>query len=166
MNRLFGLTLLVGLSLGLSSTTHAQTFPTDYFGNDGYVNGGSGLENLPFGGFGFEYTQGPPVSGILMNQYGQVIGTSYFATSPIANSAQPTAVQQPVARQTPRSRTRKAAVQPRYAVTTGSLGWSGANGAAVYSQGMRPRSYGYGYSVSPYGTTQYYGPWKGLTLGY
>jgi len=169
MNRMFGLALVVGLSLGLSSTTYAQTFPTDYDaqGSYGYGNGGSGLENLPFGGFGFEYAQGPPVSGILMNQYGQVlaIGTSYFATSPTVTTAQSAGVQ-PTARQTARSRTKKAPVQPRYAVTTGSLGWSGTSGAAVYSQAMRSRSYGYGYAVSPYGTTQYYGPWKGLTLGY
>ncbi len=124
-----------------------------------------GYENLPFGGFGFEYTQGPPVSGILMDRFGQVVGTPYVVTSPSVMAVQPTAVQF-AGRQTTRTRAKRVVVQPRYAVTTGSLAWPGANAAAGYSQAMRPRSYGSGYGLSPYGTTQYYGPWKGLTLGY
>ncbi len=168
MNRMFGLTLVTGLSLGLNSTTHAQTFPTDYFGQtgSGHDNGGYGYENLGFGGFGFQYTQGPPASGIVMDQWGQVIGTTYVANSPIVTAGQPMAVQ-PSARQTARSRIRKVAVKPRYAVTTGSLAWPGAGGVVAYpQQAMRYRSYGSGYELSPYGTTQYFGPWKGLTLGY
>jgi hypothetical protein len=167
MNRMFGLTLVVGLSLSLNSTAHAQTFLTDYYGQGsyGYGHGDYGYENQPFGGFGFEYTQGPPVSGIGMNQYGQVIGTTYVATSPIVTAGQPAAVQ-PAARQTTRSRSKIAPVQPRYAVTTGSLAWPGGYGVSGNSQAMRYRSYGYGYELSPYGTTQYFGPWKGWTLGY
>ena len=167
MNRMLGLILATGLSLGLCSTTHGQTFPTDYYGQDGYGsgNGVPGYENLPFGGFGFEYTQGPPVSGILMDRFGQVIGNTYIVTSPSVTAVQPTAVQF-AGRQTARTRARKVVVQPRYAVTTGSLAWPGAYAAAGYSQALRPRSYGSGYGLSPYGTTQYYGPWKGLTLGY
>ena len=167
MNRMFGMTLAAALLLGLNSTAHAQTFSTDYYGLDGYGYGpgGYGFENLPFGGFGFEYAQGPPVSGVLMNRFGQVVGTSDIVTSPIVTAVQPQAVQ-PAARQTARSRTKRVLVQPRYAVTTGSLDWQGANGVVANSPAMRYRSYGYGYSLSPYGTTQYYGPWKGLTLGY
>jgi hypothetical protein len=159
MNRISGMTLVVGLLLGLSSTAHAQTFPTDYYGGDGYAPGAY-LENLPFGGFGFEYTQGPPVSGVLMNQYEQMIATPYVVSAPVV------AVRQPVARTTIRTRANRVTVQPRYSLTTGSLVWGGANAALVNSQAMRYRSYGAGYSLSPYGTTQYYGPWKGLTLGY
>jgi hypothetical protein len=168
MNRMFGLILVVGLSFGLNSTTHAQTFPTDYHGQGsyGYGNDGYGHENLPFGGFGYGYTQGPPVSGVVMDQWGQVIGTTYFATSPTVATAQPVVVQQPPVRRTVRARSTKIVVQPRYAVTTGSLAWPGTYDMSGDSAAMRYRSYGYGYELSPYGTTQYFGPWKGLTLGY
>jgi hypothetical protein len=166
MNRMFGITLLAIFFLGLNSTAHAQTFPSNYYDASGYGYGprGSGLENLPFGGFGFEYTQGPPVSGILMNRFGEVVGT-YDATGPIVEAVQPQAVQ-PVGRLMTPFRTKRVRVQPRYTVTTGSLGWQGANGVIVNSPAMRYQSYGSGYSLSPYGTTQYYGPWKGQTLGY
>jgi hypothetical protein len=165
MNRTLGLTLVAGLVLGLNSTIQAQTFPTDYFGHDGYNQGGYGYDNLPYGGFGHEYTQGPPVSGIVMDQWGQVIGTTFVAPGPIVATDQ-AASTQPVTRQNVRSRFRKTPMQPRYAVTTGSLGVSGSGGVAVFGPGMRERSYGWGYGLSPYGTTQYFGPWKGLTLGY
>lgn len=159
MNRISGITLVAGLLLGLSSTARAQTFPTDYYGGDGYAPGAY-LQNLPFGGFGFEYTQGPPVSGIVMNQWGQIIGTPYVVSAPVVG------VRQTAPRTTIRTRANRVIVQPRYALTTGSLAWPGANAAAVNSQAMRYRSYGSGYGLSPYGTTQYFGPWKGLTLGY
>jgi hypothetical protein len=165
MNRMFGMTLLAVFFLGLNSTGHAQTFPTDYYGEGGYGYGPGELANLPFGGFGFEYTQGPPVSGILMNRFGQVVGTTYVASGPVVETVQPQIVQ-PAGRPMTRFRIRRVPVQPRYAVTTGSLGWPGANGVFVNSPAMRYRSYGYGYSLSPYGTTLYYGPWKGQTLGY
>jgi hypothetical protein len=158
MNRVSGMTLVVGLLLGLSSTAHAQTFPTDYAGGDGYAPGAY-LENLPFGGFGFEYTQGPPASGVVMDQYEWVYATPYVVSTPVV------AARQPVVRTTIRTRANRVTVQPRYALTTGSLVWGGGAAAANY-QVMRYRSYGAGYSLSPYGTTQYYGPWKGLTLGY
>jgi hypothetical protein len=159
MNRISGLTLVVGLLLGLSSTAHAQTFPTDYAGGDGYAPGAN-LENLPFGGFGFEYTQGYPASGVVMDQYERVYAAPFVVRTPVV------AARQPAARTTIRTRTGRVTVQPRYALTTGSLVWGGENAALVNSQAMRYRSYGSGYSLSPYGTTQYYGPWKGLTLGY
>jgi hypothetical protein len=165
MKRVFGLALILGLSVGLNSATYGQTFPTDYFGQGSYEYPGHGYENPGFGGFGFEYTQGPPVSGIVMNQWGQVIGTTNVAARSAVTADQP-AVVQPVARQAVRSRFKKAPVQPRYAVTTGSLAWPGGYGAVVNAPTMRDRSYGYGYSLSPYGTTQYFGPWKGQTLGY
>jgi hypothetical protein len=170
---MFGITLLAVFFLGLNSTAHAQVFSNDYHGLNGYTYGpgGYGFENLPFGGFGFEYTQGPPVSGILMDRFGQVVGTTYVETGPIVEAVQPQIVQQPQAvqpagRVAARFRIKKVPVQPRYTVTTGSLGWQGANGVVVNSPAMRYQSYGSGYALSPYGTTQYYGPWKGQTLGY
>jgi hypothetical protein len=161
MNRMLGKILVAGLLLGLNSSTSAQTFPTDYYGHDGYGYGpGSNLADLPFGGFGFEYTQGYPVSGVVMDQYERIYAAPVVVRRPVV------AARQAAARTTIRSRGRTVTVQPRYALTTGSLGWVGANGMVVDPTAMRYRSYGSGYELSPYGTTQYYGPWKGQTLGY
>ncbi len=167
MNRIFGLTLVAGLALGLNSAAHAQTFPTYSYGLDAYGFGGYGYEDVPFGGFGVGYTQGPPASGIVMNRFGEVVGMTDAAPTSVAPAVQPTTVPQ-VVNPTIRGRSKKVYVQPRYPLTTGWLGWPDSNSSAVtgYSPAMRERSYGYGYDVSPYGTTQYYGPWKGLTLGY
>jgi len=159
MKRMLGLALVVIFWIWLSPTSFAQSSAADWYGPGTYDQGVRGIDGFPsgYGGFGQGYAQGPPVSGVYMNQWGQVIGETYPAAAPIFTTARPTT--------TPAySRRGRTPFQARYGVTTGTLGWPGASGMIVPPAG-RYSSYGSGYGLSPYGTVNYYGGFRGYTIG-
>jgi hypothetical protein len=154
MKRILGLAAAIVVPLGLATTTHAQPTP--------YGNGAMGLDYgvssygaQPYGGFGLQYSQALPAGGIVEDQYGVFHVIPYVASAAPIAAVQP----QPSAR-TSRSGYRRAVVQPRYQLPTGSLGSSAANGGILYSPEMRYQSYGSGYGVGPYGVIDHRMMWK------
>jgi hypothetical protein len=104
-----------------------------------------------------------PAGGMVMDQYGLWYAVPYVESAPSVAAAQP----QPQSRTT-RSASRRIAArvaQPRYQLPGGSLGMSGANGAILYSPGMRYQSYGSGYGW-PAGRIDNSGMFHGLPTGY
>ncbi len=160
MKRLLGVSAVLIFWIWLSPSSFAQSTQADWYGPGSYDQGFRGVDGFPSGngGFGMGHTQGPPASGVYMNQWGQVIGETYPASGPIVTYAPPTAA--PTNR-----RTGRAPLQRRYAVTTGMLGWPGGTAVPVYPSAGRYTSYGNGYALSPYGTVNYYGGFRGYTLG-
>jgi hypothetical protein len=135
------------------------------------------------GGFGFEYTQPIPANSYVLDRYWwvqptPVVGTTMPPATVVA--PQPAPVQQPV---NPRRVTRamragrslsRLGGQPytrsgqpvATPLPTGSLYRPATVGMPLYSPAQRYASYGQGYGLSPYGSTDYGGLYKGLYWGY
>ena len=154
MKRILGLAVAIAMTPGLATTTQAQTMPY----GDGAMSPSYGVSSygaMPYGGFGLQYSQALPAGGMVVDQYGQLHVIPYVASAAPVAVTQP----QPPAR-TSRSGARRVLVQPRYQLTTGSLGSSGTNGGILYSPGVRYQSYGSGYGVGPYGVIDHRMMWK------
>ncbi len=163
MSRILGLTVALVVPLCLATTTNGQTTPYGGGGQPNPYYGVSAYGGQSYGGFGFEYSQAQPASGMVMDQYG------LWHAVPYVESAPPVAVAQPQQRaRTTRSTSRRVATkvaQPRYQLPTGSLGLSGANSGILYSADARYRSYGSGYGW-PVGVIDNSGMWHGMPSGY
>ncbi len=150
MIRNLGLSLAFVVLAGLVPSTQAQVTTPLRLGPAEY------RLNQSYGGFGFEYAQPFANGAAVMDQYGMWHSVPYVASAPpVVVPARPV-----VSTRTSRTSSRRAVAQPRYQLTTGSLGWTGADGAILYSPVTRD-SYGYGYGHGPYGTSAYQNGWKG-----
>jgi hypothetical protein len=153
MNRILGLTVAVLLQMSMATTARAQSY---YGGTSGPDYGAAAWAGQPYGGFGLEYSPAIPAGGVIIDQWGGLHAVGYTTTAPA-----PAVAAQPQARAVAtRSRSRRATVQPRYVLPSGSLGWSDGNGGMLYSPENRNASYGSGYAVGPYGVVNHNMMWK------
>jgi hypothetical protein len=151
MIRNLGWALVFVVLGGLATTGQAQTTP--------YDSGAEFRLNQSYGGFGLQYAQPVVNGGVVMDQYGMWHDVPYV---PYVQPAAPVAPARPVvAARTSRSTRRVAVGQPRFQLTTGSLGTTGSNGGILYTPGMRYEAYGNGYGRGPYGVSDYSHMWKG-----
>jgi hypothetical protein len=158
MTRKLTLTLAMALPFALATTVRAQTTPYDVTGLEIPSNSSPDYSNLPHGGFGFDYSQ-PVVEGdVVMDQYGFLHGTGPMVASSPVVTVQPRPQQRA---RTSRSLATRGSARPRYQLPTGSLGWTGGEGAILYSPVARQQSYGSGYDRGPYGVTDYNYMYKG-----
>jgi hypothetical protein len=150
MIRNLGLAMAFVVIGGLAPMSEAQTTP--------YDSGAQFRLNQSYGGFGLQYAQPVVNGGVVMDQWGMLHDVPYV---PYIQPAAPLAPARPVmAARTSRSAARVVA-QPRYQLTTGSLGTTGSNGGILYTPGMRYEAYGNGYGRGPYGVSDYGHMWKG-----
>jgi hypothetical protein len=135
-----------------------------------------------YGGFGLEYTQAIPANGYVLDRWWWVQATPVVSstTLPPQTVTEQPAVVQPA---TPRRVTRagrvirsfsrpatrsdnRAGMPAATPLPTGSLYWPATTGLPLYSPAQRYASYGQGYGLSPYGSTDYGAQYKGLYWGY
>jgi hypothetical protein len=156
MTRVLGLSLAMALPLALATETRAQTRSYDVTGMETLTYGVSAYGDWPHGGFGFDYAQPVIAGNVVMDQYELLHATSVPAASVPVVTARP----QPRTRAS-RSGSIRGAARPRYQLPTGSLGWTGSEGAILYSPAARFATYGSGYERGPYGVTDYKYMYKG-----
>jgi hypothetical protein len=157
MIRTFASPLAIVLAFSLVTSASAQTAAFGpVVGSAGY--GGYSYGFPQSGAFGLEYAQQLPNGGFVMDQYGLLHGTMFTPVTEAAPAVGPVRPATPA--RGSRSGRARAAAQPRYRLSTGSLGSPGANGGIFYSPGMRYQSYG-SYGQGPYGVTNYGYMWKG-----
>jgi hypothetical protein len=159
MNRMFGLTFAMVLLFSLTSTLRAQDLSPGNGSQLDYGYAGSHYGEQPNGAFGLGYVQVPMVGSVLVDQYGGIHVAAPVMSTPTMQAPQPRS-------HITRSKSRKPAPQPRYALTTGSLYWPGAGQVILYSPVLRQQTYGGGYERSPYGSIDSGGMWHGWPLGY
>jgi hypothetical protein len=151
MIRNLGLAVAFVVIGGLTPTSQAQTTP--------YDSGAQFRLNQSYGGFGLQYAQPVLSGGVVMDQGGMWHAVPY---APYVQPAAPVAPARPVvAARTSRSAGRVVVAQPRYQLTTGSLGATAGNGGIIYTPGMRHEAYGNGYARGPYGVSDYSHMWWG-----
>jgi hypothetical protein len=166
MRRLTGLTLAVVLVVSFGQTAQAQS---DYPG---------AIAGFGYAGFGLGYTQVIPSNSLILDRWWMLEETPMVSST----LPQPGAARTPVATATatpnPRaarparslgragSRRLDRSVTPASApLPTGSLGWGGSAVVPLYSPVQRYATYGQGYGVSPYGSTDYGAAYKGYYWG-
>jgi len=180
MRRILGPILAMGFVVMLVGQASAQTPEDDLIG--GSVHGGYAPYNLPFGGFGFGYTQVLPSNSYVLDRYWMVAATPSVgtmaqavapaqATEPVQRVARARAGKpaRPVRSVAPKAGARKtyqAAAQTTEPLPSGSLYWQGNAGVPLYSPAQRYGTYGYGYGSSPHGTIDYGFAYQGYYWGY
>jgi hypothetical protein len=161
MKAVWGTSLVVICSVCLSTTCIAQTISSDRYATAGYLPAIVDTSVFPQGpgGFGYHYTEGPPASGVFMNQWGLIVGEIPLVPATVSS----TAASAPTQPQT--GRIVRSVPQQRYLLTRGFLGWPGTSTFGIYPPSARGSMYGSGYAHSPYGTNNYFGGFRGYTLG-
>jgi hypothetical protein len=159
MSRILGSILSGVVLLGAPHPAQAQStlFEPYAMEDPGYGDAPVGYDGN--GGFGLGYSQPVTAGAFVLDRFGLVhaaprVGTPGVASAPCAPAP---------LRRTGRERGRATA---RYRLPTGSLYWPDAEGVMLYSGAARIRSYGDGYGIGPYGTTDHGIMYKGWSLQY